>query len=321
MWLTIVSLAVAFFFAGCNKLDNVIPVEPVVTYTLPSASITAAEKITMTTAEVVAKIVAFNSPTTVVVQYKEVGTSWGTAIEKVVPAGNDTFSLPLALVFLKSATEYTVRVVASNKAGEVAPEVKFTTAAVSDVDGNYYGAVQIGTQTWMTSDLKTTHYRDGSAIPNVVENAAWSQLTTGGMCYYNNDSKNTSPLYNWYAAASTGDKSLAPAGWHVATHADWVTLRNYLGGETIAGGKLKSLNNWKSPNTGANNITGFNAIPSSIRSPVDGTFWDNDGSYATWLSVQIPAGNVAYVSFDDTKLQTQFVFNAQYGAAVRCVKD
>ena len=271
----------------------------------------------MTTAELIAKVVAYNSATTVLIQYKEVGTSWGTAIEKVVPAGNDTFSLPLALVFLKSATEYTVRVVASNKAGEVAPEVKFTTAAVSDVDGNYYGAVQIGTQIWMTSDLKTTHYRDGSAIPNVVDNAAWSQLTTGGMCYYQNDVKNT-PLYNWYAA--TDIRNLAPTGWHVATHADWVTLRNYLGGRTVAGGHIKSLKGWKAPNTGADNSSGFNAVMTGDRDEVTGNFFDGD-THAIWISVQVPAGNVAYASYDDAILETQAVYNARIGAAVRCVKD
>ena len=317
------AILAVFIFTGlavsCSK-SGTTPDPPVVTYVKPAVAIKPAEKIAMTSATIVAKVVPNEAGTKVSFQYKEGSTDWASVALPNDFSGKDSVTVTSDLISLKSWTEYSFRVVASNKGGDVtSAERKFTTGIVTDVDGNVYGVTIIGTQIWLTSDLKTTHYRDGSVIPNITDNAAWSKLNTGAMCYYNNDSKNTSPLYNWYAA--TDSRNLAPGGWHVATHADWVTLRVFLGGETIAGGKLKSLTNWKAPNTGANNSTGFNAIPSSIRSPDDGTFWDNDGAYATWLAVQIPAGNVAYVSYDDAKLETQFVFNAQYGAAVRCVKD
>lgn len=319
-WLTIVSLAVAFLFSSCSQVASVIP-EPVVKYQLPSVALNVAENVTMTTAKVVTKVVPNDSPTTITLQYMEKGTTWGTAIEKTISSGSDTFSMTADLLSLKSMTDYTIRIVATNKAGQVSSETKFTTAAVSDTDGNYYGAVQIGTQTWMASDLKTTHYRDGSAIPNVVENAAWSQLTTGGMCYYQNDVKNT-PLYNWYAA--TDPRGLAPAGWHVATHADFVALRNFLGGPNVAGGKLKETGttSWKAPNTGATNIMGFGAKPNNVRAATEEKYGYTNGEYAIWLSIDINfPGSVAYLSYDDPTMETGYVYNKQFGAAVICVKD
>jgi hypothetical protein len=109
---------------------------------------------------------------------------------------------------------------------------------VTDIDGNIYSTVTIGTQTWMKQDLKTTRYNDGAAIPLVTDNTAWAALTTPGYCLYNNTNNADSirtfgALYNWYAV-NTG--KLAPTGWHVATDAEWTTLTTYLGGTTVAGG-------------------------------------------------------------------------------------
>jgi len=130
-----------------------------------------------------------------------------------------------------------------------------TAGKVTDIDGNVYDTVKIGTQIWIIENLKTTKYNDGTSIPMVTDSAAWINLTTPGYCWHKNTSasyKNTyGALYNWYAV-NTG--KLAPKGWHVPSDAEWTTLITYLGGDSIAGGKMKEtgMSHWFSPNTGCN---------------------------------------------------------------------
>ncbi|MFZ4572381.1 MAG: fibrobacter succinogenes major paralogous domain-containing protein [Bacteroidales bacterium] len=122
-----------------------------------------------------------------------------------------------------------------NTDGNPAPIPGTTT----DVDGNLYHSVTIGTQVWMDENLKTTKYNDGSSIPLVTDSIAWINMTTPGYCWYHNNAaayKNTyGALYNWYAV-NTG--KLAPTGWHVPTDAEWTILVAYLGGELLAGGRI-----------------------------------------------------------------------------------
>ena len=116
-----------------------------------------------------------------------------------------------------------------------------TATTVSDADGYVYHTVTIGAQVWMVENLKTTKYNDGTAIPLVTDSTAWAILTIPGYCWYNNDAvtyKATyGALYNWYAV-NTG--KLAPKGWHVPADAEWTKLITFLGGEDVAGGKMKS---------------------------------------------------------------------------------
>jgi uncharacterized protein (TIGR02145 family) len=107
-------------------------------------------------------------------------------------------------------------------------------AQVTDIDGNVYKTIKVGTQTWIKENLKTTKYSDGTAIPNVKDNAVWTQLYTGAYCWYNNDAATNKvvygALYNWYAvsATSNGGKNVCPTGWHVPSDAEWTALENYL---------------------------------------------------------------------------------------------
>ena len=147
--------------------------------------------------------------------------------------------------------------------------------AITDIDGNVYDTVVIGSQEWTVQNLKTTKLNDGTAIPEVTDNSAWAALTTPGRCAYNNDPANRTiygELYNWYAV---GIGNLAPAGWRVPTDADWTTLTTYLGGLTVAGGKLKEsgTTHWHSPNTSGTNEVGFSALPGGCRLNNDGTFF------------------------------------------------
>jgi uncharacterized protein (TIGR02145 family) len=119
----------------------------------------------------------------------------------------------------------------------------------------------------MSENLKTSRYRNGGLISNVTGNTAWSNSTTGAWSYYNNDVSNNAiygKLYKWYT--TLGD-TLCPTGWGVPTDAEWTTLTTYLGGESVAGGKMKSVgtNYWNDPNTGATNESGFSVFPGGAR--------------------------------------------------------
>ena len=154
---------------------------------------------------------------------------------------------------------------------------------VKDVDSNIYKTIIIGSQCWIHQLLKTTKYNHGSAIPLITDNTEWISMTTGAYCNYNNDANNVNSsgrLYNWYAV-NTG--KLCPTGWHVPGDSEWTVLINYLGGELVAGGKLKEEGtvHWDDPNEGATNSSGFGAIPGGYRFYFDGTFSKN-GSYRLW---------------------------------------
>jgi uncharacterized protein (TIGR02145 family) len=175
----------------------------------------------------------------------------------------------------------------------------------------------------MVENLKTTKLNDGTAIPLVTDNAAWTALITPGYCWNNNNIANKAAyggLYNWYTV-NTG--KLAPAGWHVPSDAEWTTLATYLGGLTVAGGKLKEagLAHWQTPNTGATNETGFTALPSGYRNN-SGDFY-NTGTFGTfWSSTANDAtsGLFRYVYYQGADMVRK-VDNKTYGFSVRCLRD
>jgi uncharacterized protein (TIGR02145 family) len=196
---------------------------------------------------------------------------------------------------------------------------------VIDIDGNVYHTIKIGTQTWMVENLKTTKYNDGTLIPLVTKNNEWSYRTTPGYCWYNNDEatyKNTyGALYNWYTV-STG--KLAPVGWHVPTYDEWITLIGYLGGPSVAGGKLKEagLSHWAPPNE-ASNESGFTGLPGGFRYKQDGTF-GYLGYYGYWWSASIYNSSDSWVCalIYNTALGGSLSgSNRDVGFSVRCIKD
>ena len=198
------------------------------------------------------------------------------------------------------------------------------TGTISNIDGNVYHSVTIGTQIWMLENLKTTKYNNGTSIPLVTDSAAWSNLDTPGYCWYNNDAANKNTygaLYNWYTV-NTG--ILAPTGWHVPTDAEWTILTTYLGGESIAGGKLKETGSthWRSPNAGATNESGFTALPGGHRD-INGAF-NVIGDDGYWWSVTeySTTGKVWYRNMDYNYAGVVPVSNnKKNGHSVRCVKN
>ena len=114
------------------------------------------------------------------------------------------------------------------------------------------GEVEIGTQVWMTKNLNGSRYRNGDPIAQVTDLSIWVNLTSGAWCYYANNSSNGvvyGKLYNWYAV--NDPRGLAPIGYHIPSDSEWTTLTTFLGGENVAGGKMKAITLWDSPNTEA----------------------------------------------------------------------
>lgn len=202
------------------------------------------------------------------------------------------------------------------------------TGEIMDVDGNNYLTVKIGIQWWIAENLKTTKYNDGTNIPNIIENTVWMNLTTPGFSWYNNDVmyKNLyGALYNWFAVDITtnGNKNVCPSGWHVPSIAEWTTLINFLGGESVAGGKLKEVGtvHWRPPNNGATNETAFTALPGGRRFDdgefatigFTGSWWSSMGSSSTYaLGQYLDYLRTEILRIDDPQ---------KSGFSIRCIKD
>lgn len=200
-----------------------------------------------------------------------------------------------------------------------------TYGTMTDQVGNVYKTVTKGTQTWMAENLRTTKYNDGTAIPNVTDFGDWWRLTTGAFCNYNNAASNVltatyGRLYNWYAVNTD---RLCPTGWHVPTDAEWTTLSTYLGGESVAGDKLKETGNthWTHLNTGATNETGFTALPGGYRDD-NATFSGTGLSGFWWSTTEFDADYAWYrVMFYENSDVVRPNFDKVLGLSVRCVRD
>lgn len=203
--------------------------------------------------------------------------------------------------------------------------VKTNTSAntVTDINGNSYKTVTIGTQVWMAENLRTTKYKDGSSIPNVTDNSQWWALTTGAWSNYNNNSQNDNTygkLYNWHAV-NTG--KLCPTGWHVPTDAEWTVLTDYLsanGHSGTEGKALKSTTGWNSNVNGTDNY-GWNGLPGGYRS-FDGYFISfGYGGY--WWSSSYAARSDGVYRFLNYFSDGVYSYNydKDYGFSVRCLRD
>ncbi len=197
---------------------------------------------------------------------------------------------------------------------------------VQDYDGNVYHSVTIGSQVWMKENLRTTHYRNGDAVTYITDNDTWGGLTTEAYCDYLNNPDNANifgRLYNWFAAKDS--RSLAPAGWHIATDADWETLVTYLGGTDVAGGKMKDtlLNSWPLQNTGATNESGFSAVATGYRHFSTGEFSTILSAAWFWSSTD---HDDYYYRMNPTlhDYSDELIINTShpsFGYSCRCVKD
>jgi uncharacterized protein (TIGR02145 family) len=285
------------------------------------------------------------------------GIYWSNII--TLPGHNDDYkwegwgtgSFSCLMDYLIPGTTYYVRAYAINTAGtNYGKVIQFSTTGslvgdivfnqnlmyglLTDIVGNAYKTIKIGTQTWMAENLKTTKYNDGTDIPNITSRTEWINLSTPGYCWYLNDSnkyKNIyGALYNWYVL-NTG--KVCPAGWHVPSNLEWTTLTTYLGGDRVADSKLKETGttHWINTYTEVINSSGFTALPGGncwgvITEPLTyfgdlgyaGHFWSTS-EYHDSINGFYGAYSRTFIGgFEEYTNQT---FTKTQGLSIRCIQD
>jgi len=201
---------------------------------------------------------------------------------------------------------------------------------IKDIDGNIYKTVTIGTQIWMAENLKTTRFNDGTPIPlaslsaNDWANHTVSASTTPAYCWQYDSASVYKDAYGaFYNGFTVAAGNLCPSGWHVPSNDEWITLTTYLGGEDVAGGKLKEKSStyWNSPNNGATNETGFSARAggsiadngSNWNVRDNGFFWSSTSPYEKYLWIRTISANWTRITPSSSDMQV--------GNSVRCLKD
>ncbi len=202
-------------------------------------------------------------------------------------------------------------------------------ASVTDVNGNSYQTILVGSQCWMRENLKTENYRNGNPIPTSLTNLEWQTTIAGAFAAYDNSASNKSTyglLYNWHAVVDS--RSICPDGWHIPSDDEWTTLTDELGEFFVSGGKMKSTGNlsagtglWQAPNTDATNSSGFSGHPGGFKAlsggynliGYNGYWWSSSHAFSTnaWIR------ELSY-SFGST---TRSSGSKQIGYSVRCLKD
>lgn len=195
---------------------------------------------------------------------------------------------------------------------------------VTDVEGNMYKTVKIGTQVWMAENLRTTKYNDGTEITLTTGSGEWNNLVNAGYCWYDNDEPSFKELYGaLYNGYTVVTGKLCPAGWHIPEKQEWLVLRGFLVDSVKAGGKMKEAGtaNWQSPNKGADNSSGFTAVPAGIRY-FEGTFSSNQSYTSFWSATEASQGELWCTSlyFADATLSLNHR-SKKYGFSVRCIKN
>jgi uncharacterized protein (TIGR02145 family) len=338
--------------------SNEVTVTTTATTSLPTLTTTAVTSITTTTAATGGTI-SSDGGADITVR----GVCWSTSSNPTIALttktvnGAGTGAFTSNITGLTAGTAYYVRAYATNSVGTAyGNEINFTTLFpiynlgpnLTDIDGNVYASVINCGQTWTQRNLNVSKYSDGTPIPQVTDPTAWANLTTGAWCYYENSTANGTTygkLYNWYAVAGIYDaasqanpglrKKLAPTGWHIPSDAEWTQLTDCLGGQSVAGGKMKTIGTiqegtglWSTPNTAATNESGFTGLPAGARSRIgldetgigtfinksSHTYWwsssENDSTYALKRYLNYENGSAG--GFDNPKW---------LGFSVRCLRD
>jgi uncharacterized protein (TIGR02145 family) len=343
---------VFLFFAvslnSCKKANEVIVPD------LPIVVTSAVNNIQRTQAECGGQLISVGSS-----RVTGVGICWNTAGS---PTLNDNFTsdgwilgqYSTSLHSLNPNTTYYVRAYATNSDGTgYGSARKFTTrpagtgsvfnadltyGTVTDIEGTIYKTIEIGSQTWMAENLRTTRYTDNTEIDLITSDTLWGSTPSPGYCWYENNEKLFGNIYgayyNWMAVITS---RLCPVGWHVPSDEEWKTLEIYLGMTqeqadaenqrgTTEGAQLKESgwNNWSEGGIAGTNQSGFTALPGGSRSTFYGVFYDEGRNGLFWTSTgYYPIGSVAYcrsLYFGSSGI-SRYLQNINFGLNVRCIRD
>jgi uncharacterized protein (TIGR02145 family) len=205
-----------------------------------------------------------------------------------------------------------------------------TYGSVTDYDGNVYKTITVNGREWMAENLNVGHFQNGDQIFIVEDDNGWaSSILQPFSCYYQNIVENACPygrIYNFYAV--TDPRELCPVGWHVPDNGEWELLDSALGGNSVAGGKLKTEGTvedgsglWYAPNTNATNMSGFSAVPGGYRSQF-GTFAQKNVEAYYWSGQSAGSNDGWYSRLRyDSNSRNGNIFDGRFGAAVRCIRD
>jgi uncharacterized protein (TIGR02145 family) len=199
--------------------------------------------------------------------------------------------------------------------------------SMRDFDGNGYHTITAGKQVWTAENLRVSRYRNGDPIRHAATREEWLDAAAkgeGAWCHYGNDKANEEKyghLYNWYAA--NDPRGLAPEGWHVPTDREWSALTDFLGGEAVAGGKMKEAGGslWRIRNESATNSGGFSALPGGLRG-IDARFTFGTQSAYFWSATQYSPSQAWYRVLNyHTSTVVRSGEEKIDGMSVRCVRD
>lgn len=237
---------------------------------------------------------------------------------------------------LNSSTTYFVRAYVINRAGVAYGEELSFRTKLGDIEGNLYETVNIGTQVWMTENLRTTKYNNNTTIPNIIENNAWQALTGPGYCWFDNDIKYKATFGALYSWQTINEGALCPTGWHVPTDGEFNILEIYLGipadqvdfwgwRGTDQGKKMKSILGWENGGNGTN-TSGFNGLSGGYRQATFGDFYALGVLTYWWTSTDDSANGKSDVAWyrrldatnNDIYKATTLKRGGKY---VRCIKN
>lgn len=271
-------------------------------------------------------------------------SSGPTIANSKVTAGSGYGIYQATLTGLAPATTYYVRAYAI-KSGVVyyGNQLSLTTLTINDptpgvgvvydIDGNPYNTLTYGGKVWMLENLKTTRFRDGTPIANITDDNAWISATTPAWCNYNNDAALGNEYGRLYNLLTVHDsRGLAPAGWRIPTLQEWTDMIRYLGGDGVAGGRMKEggFTHWDTPNTGTHN-GGFNAFGGGYREYFLGAFKQLKVSGQFWSSSSTTGGVGTYAPMRNIVLKYDtdghfthmgsYLNGHTWGYSVRCIKE